>query len=206
VQENSFGNSSQESPSQEFSSQEVSSDEEDDSEDDDNASDEGEWWTCERTKPQPGKYVEIDTTKVYVDERIPTEYAQYGRIVTVGKRPSKGQRERGPDIRIRPCNENGLSDEDDSEEDEEGISYATYSADCLIPRDINSAMSGSTNEDSDVTKLRSPTARELSRSPTARQKIVKQLVSMGYDQDSASRATESTGAVSVEAAVEQLLL
>jgi Holliday junction resolvasome RuvABC DNA-binding subunit len=67
-------------------------------------------------------------------------------------------------------------------------------------------MNGSTNKDSDVTKLLSPTAREFSRSPTASQKIVEQLVSMGYDEDSASRATESAGAVSVEAAVEQLLL
>ena len=70
VQENSFGTSPRESPSQEFSSQEVSSDEEDDSEHDDNASDEGEWWTCERTKPRPGKYVEIDTSKVYANELL----------------------------------------------------------------------------------------------------------------------------------------
>jgi hypothetical protein len=73
-------------------------------------------------------------------------------------------------IRIRPRNENGIFDEDDSEEDEEGIFYVTYAVDCLIPRDINSTMSDSTNEDSDVMKLRSPTARELSRSPTARLK------------------------------------
>jgi hypothetical protein len=65
-------------------------------------SDDGEWWTDEHTIPREGSFVRVNTDDVFgYDEDT------YGKVISVGDRPTKGKRSFGPEITFQVCDTSG---------------------------------------------------------------------------------------------------